>query len=272
MSTSAEVESELSSRSYEQRKRWNTELLQRYSQIRPGSTAEEDLVREYIPVVKAIVARLAVNLPPHIQRDDLYSSGLVGLLGAIRNFDPAGGSQFDSYARVRIRGAIFDELRSLDWVPRSVHDRAKKVQNVIQQIEQQKGDVATPAEVAAAMGITEDEYGELLEGIKGTTFVSLDSAGAEEDGTLGHELIADDTVSRPSYRVERQELARLIADRIKSLPDMQRKVLAMYYFEGMWLREIAEVFGVSESRICQIHTQAILGIKAYLRRHAGLLN
>ena len=272
MTTSPELETESAARSYETRRRWNSELIQRYSQIKPGSSAEEELVREYIPVVKAIVARLAISLPPHIGREDLYSSGLVGLLNAIRNFDPAGGSLFDSYARVRIRGAIFDELRSLDWVPRSVHDRAKKVQSVIQRIEQEKGDVASAAEVAAAMGLSEAEYEELLDGIKGTTFVSLDCAVGDEEGSMGHELVADDAGSRPSDRVERQELAHLIAQRIQALPDMQRTVLAMYYFEGMWLREIAAVFGVTESRICQIHTQAILGIKAHLRRHNGLLN
>jgi RNA polymerase sigma factor for flagellar operon FliA len=272
MTTSPELETDSVARNYENRRQWNSELIQRYNQIKPGSTAEEDLVREYIPVVKSIVARLAISLPSHIGREDLYSSGLVGLLNAIRNFDPAGGSLFDSYARVRIRGAIFDELRSLDWVPRSVHDRAKKVQNVIQQIEQEKGDVASSAEVAAAMGLSESEYEELLEGIKGTTFISLDCALGDDDGSVGHEFVADDAGSRPSDRVERQELALLIAERIKALPEMQRKVLAMYYFEGMWLREIAAVFKVTESRICQIHTQAILGIKAHLRRHKGLLN
>lgn len=253
-------------RSYESRKQWNTELIQRYSQIQPGSHAEDELVHEYIPIVKSIVYRLAMNLPSHICKDELFSSGLVGLLNAIRNFNPAGGSSFDSYAKVRIRGAILDELRSLDWVPRSVHDRAKKVQAVIVEVEQKKGDVATPAEIAAAMGLSESEYGELLEEIKGTSFVSLDSAMSEDEGSLGHELIADDAGSRPSDTVERQELAALIAQRITNLPVMQRKVLSMYYFEGMWLREIAEVFGVSESRICQIHTQAILSIKAHLRR------
>ena len=121
-----------------------------YKKIRPGTAKEAELIEQYLPFVKNVVGRLALSLPSHVDLDDLYSAGLVGLLNAVRNFDPTAGSSFESYARVRIRGAIFDELRRLDWVPRSVHDKARKVQAVIQQIEQSKGQPPTDGEIAAA--------------------------------------------------------------------------------------------------------------------------
>jgi RNA polymerase sigma factor FliA len=253
--------------SVEERRRMNRELAERYHQITPGSAAESELIEKYIPMVKAVVGRLAMNLPSHVSKDDLYSSGLVGLLNAVRNFDPRGGSSFDSYARVRIRGAIIDELRQLDWVPRSVHDKAKVIEATIQEVEQEKGDVAKPEEVARALGVSLSEYEEMLEEVKPATFVSLDSVFGDDDSSTRHESVGDVTEITPDETAARREMTRVIAERMKQLPDLQRKVLALYYHEGMYLREIAEVFGVTESRICQIHAQAILNIRSYIRRY-----
>ncbi len=237
---------------------------QSYKRLSPGSAAEDALVQKHLPLVRTVVGRLAMNLPSHVDPDDLYSSGLVGLLNAVRQFDPKGGSSFEAYARVRIRGAVFDELRRLDWVPRSVHDKARKVQAAIQQIEQRNGEPASDEEVAAALKLSLDEYHELLEEIRPATFVCLDATSGDDDDASRHESIADETQPDPMDCTSRREVARLIARRIQQLPDMQRKVLALYYFEDMRLREIAEAFGVTESRICQIHSQAILSIKAFL--------
>src|SRR5436190_17674280 len=123
----------------DERRRRNQKLSERYHQIIPGSAAESELVEEYLPLVKTVVGRLAMTLPPHVDIEDLYSSGLVGLLNAVRHFDPQGGSSFESYARVRVRGAVIDELRRLDWVPRSVHEKARQVESAIQQLEQANG-------------------------------------------------------------------------------------------------------------------------------------
>ncbi len=245
------------------------DLAQRYHQITPGSVSEEELVKEHMPLVKNIVGRIALTLPSHVDAQDLYSSGLVGLLNAVRNFDPGAGSSFESYARVRVRGAIFDELRRLDWVPRSVHEKARRVQVVIQRLEQAKGDVPTDAEVAKALDLSPEEYEQLVEDIRPASFVCLDSArGSEEEGEASrYESISDDSQENPVDAASRKELAGVIAERLEQLPEMQRKVLALYYFEDMRLREIAEVFGVTESRICQIHSKAILAIRAYLQRH-----
>ncbi|MBK7997245.1 MAG: FliA/WhiG family RNA polymerase sigma factor [Verrucomicrobia bacterium] len=244
-------------------------LWKRYAKSRPGSKIEDQLVLQYLPLVRTVVGRLAMTLPAHAATEDLYSAGLVGLLHAVRRYNHKAGVLFETYARVRIRGAVFDELRKLDWVPRSVHDKARKVEDVMRKLEQKIGRVPSNAEMAEALDITEPEYEQLLNEIRPATFVCLDSVrSAEQEGeATQHEAVADASVPDPSHNTERRELSRIIASRLETLPDMQRKVLALYYFEDLRLREIAEVFGVTESRISQIHAAAILSIKSYLAKH-----
>ncbi len=246
------------------------ELWQRYhNDAAPaGGAPEEQLIREYLPWVRAVVGRLAMALPSHVDADDLHSAGLVGLLNAVRHFDAQAGTAFETYARIRIRGAVFDELRKLDWVPRSVHHKARKIQLAMQAIEQRHGRLPTDLEVARELNLPPAEYHRWLTEVRPATFVCLDAAQGDDtsDGTTNYEGIADLSAENPEEGANRRELADLIAARIEQLPEMQRKVLALYYFEDMRLREIAEAFGVTESRICQIHAQAILAIKAHLKR------
>ncbi len=236
--------------------------------VRPGSALEEELVEKHLPLVKNVVGRLAMTLPPHVDGEDLYSAGLSGLLNAIRQYNPTAGTAFETYARLRIRGAVFDELRRMDWVPRSVHAKARRVQSAMQELEQRKGRSATEEEMAKALKIPLEEYRHWLEEIRPATFVCLDAAfNHEHDDALSHyESLPDHRQEDPGDGAFRHELSRMIAARLQQLPEMQRKVLALYYYEDMRLREIAEVFGLTESRICQIHAQAILNIKSYLQK------
>jgi RNA polymerase sigma factor for flagellar operon FliA len=244
-------------------------MWKRYARAGHGSACEEEIVQRYLPLVKTVVGRLAMNLPNHAATEDLYSAGLVGLLSAIRRFNPRAGVSFETYARVRIRGSVFDELRKLDWVPRSVHEKARMVEETMRRLEQKKRRIPTELEMAKELKLSLSEYEELLGEIKPATFVCLDSVrSAEQEGeATQHEAVADPSQPDPGHRVANRELAALVVRRLSHLPEPQRKVLALYYFEGLRLREIAEAFGVTESRISQIHSQAVIAIRAYLRRY-----
>jgi RNA polymerase sigma factor for flagellar operon FliA len=244
------------------------ELWQHYHQQADLST-ENALVERYLPLVVSVLGRLAMTLPEHVSHDDLHSAGLVGLLQALRNYDPTCGSSFETYARVRVRGAMLDELRRMDWVPRTIHEKARKIQDAIGRLEQELGRTPTESQVARSLGLSVREYNELLDEVRPASFVCLDSAGASEDGDTGsyYEVIADLTEENPVDQVSQRELKQIMFECMKQLPEIQRKVLALYYAEDLHLREIAQVFGLTESRICQIHSQAILAIRAYVQRY-----
>jgi len=248
------------------------ELWQRYHQQADTHT-ENALVEQYLPLVRSAVGRLAMTLPDHVAHDDLHSAGLVGLLQALRNYDPNCNTSFEGYARVRIRGAMLDELRRMDWVPRTIHEKARRIQEVMSDLEQKLGRSPSEEQMARALKITVSEYSELLDEIRPAAFVCLDATCGSEGGESGnlYEVVADPSDNGPVEEVSRRELKRVILDRLKQLPEVQRKVLALYYGEDLHLREIAEVFGLTESRICQIHSQAILSIRSYLQRYeAGI--
>jgi RNA polymerase sigma factor for flagellar operon FliA len=243
------------------------ELWQRYHRT-GDAPAENALIEQYLPLVRSALGRLAMTLPEHVDQDDLNSAGLIGLLQALRNYDPSSGSSFETYARLRVRGAMLDELRRMDWVPRTVHEKSRKIQDTIAQVEQRLGRVPTDAEVARAMNLSAAEYGDLLAEIRPATFVCLDAACNVDGCDSGSlcDVVADPSAEGPVEQVSRNELKQIILQRLKELPATQRKVLALYYGEDLHLREIAELLGLTESRICQIHSQAILSIRAYVQR------
>lgn len=226
------------------------------------------MVEENLGMVRSVVSRLSLGLPTHVDGDDLYSAGLAGLLNAIRAYNPRAGTSFETYARVRIRGAILDELRRMDWVPRSIHTKARKVQAVAKTIEQKKGRPATEDELAKGLKLSLKEYQRWAEEIRPATIINLDAdLQSETDDSLSqYESLADIRAEDPVEGAFRHELAQLIARELHQLPEMQRKVLALYYFEELRLAEIAAAFGLTESRICQIHAQALQSIKGCLQR------
>ena len=250
------------------------ELWKRYHTQAGDAEAENDLVQKYIPLVNSVMGRLAMTLPEHVSHDDLFSAGLVGLLQALRNFDPAANTSFETYARVRVRGAMLDELRRMDWVPRTIHEKARKLKGVLLELEQKLGHAPTEAQMAKAMKLSPEEYQELLDEVRPAAFVCLDSVSSSDEGDGGalYEIIPDVNGQTPMDHVSNNELKQVVFERLKELPEMQRKVLALYYIEDMHLREIAEVFGLTESRICQIHAQAIIGLRAFVQRfESGLV-
>jgi RNA polymerase sigma factor for flagellar operon FliA len=229
---------------------------------------EKELIERYLPLVRNVVGRIKLTLPPHVEAEDLYSVGVTGLIAAVRKYDPEQGNTFAGYAMMRIRGAILDELRRMDWCPRRVRARARKLKEAIGDLEQKLGRAATEAEIHECLGLTPKEYAQWLEESKPVCFVAIDQITDHEDGSGGslHEVIADENDVPARDRMEKEELLQLVAQRIQELPDIQKKIMAMYYFENMRLAEIAAVFGLTESRICQIHTQIVLGLRGYLAR------
>ena len=239
-----------------------------YQGVSPSAVDEKDLIERYLPLVRNVVDRIKLNVPAHVDADDLYSVGITGLIAAVRKFDPQQGSTFASYAAMRIRGAILDELRRMDWCPRRARARSRKLKSAINDVEQKVGRAATDAEVSAALGLNPKEYAKWVEEAKPVTFIAIDqhAEGEEGEGASLHELLADDADVTGRDNLEKAELLQLLTQRIAELPDIPKKILAMYYFENMRLAEIAAVFDLTESRICQIHAQTILGLRAYLSR------
>jgi len=229
---------------------------------------QDALIERHLPLVRTTVDRMRIYLPAVLDMDDLYSVGFTGLRSAARKFDPGHGTAFPSFATLHIRGAVHDELRRMDWTPRAIRDKAKKFNESLGGIEHRLGRPATQAEVCAEMAISPDDYEALLDEIKPASFVPLDGeAYSEESDDISlHDIIADDTQKSGRDELEKKDLLQLVIAQLKQLPEIPKKVLALYYFEGMRLAEIAAVFGVTEGRISQIHTQAVLSLRSFIRR------
>jgi RNA polymerase sigma factor FliA len=239
-----------------------------YQTVSTDSVSEKDLIERYLPLVRNVVDRIKINLPAHVDADDLYSVGITGLLAAVRKYDPSQNTTFAGYASMRIRGAILDELRRMDWCPRRARAKAKKIKESINVVEQRLKRTATDDEVRAELGLTSKEYGKWLEEARPVCFVAIDqpSDGEEGGGASLHEIIADQSETSVRDRMEQDELMQLVAQSIEALPEIPRKILAMYYHENMRLAEIAAVFKLTESRICQIHSQTVLSLRAVIQR------
>jgi len=229
---------------------------------------EKELIERYLPLVRNVVDRIKLNLPPHVDVDDLYSVGVTGLIAAVRRYDPEQGHTFAGYATTRIRGAILDELRRLDWCPRRARAKAKKLKEAINELEQKLGRAATEEEVRLSLNLTHKEYAKWMEEAKPVCFIAIDQTADNDDseGASLHELIADDSDVCVRDRMEKEELMQIVAQRISELPEIPKKILAMYYFENMRLAEIATVFNLTESRICQILAQTVLSLRAFVTR------
>ena len=237
-----------------------------FSLVADDDNAFQDLLENHLPLVRSIVGRMKRKLPSNVETEDLYSIGVTGLVAAARNYRPSRESSFTSYATTRIRGAIMDELRRMDWMSRATRSKAKRLGSAISKLEQEQGGSITQDSLCAEMHMTEGELADLLDEVRPVKFVSLDGVNEQseqEDQSL-HEIIPDDSCIAPLDALERKEVLSLLAQRMKQLPPVPKKILAMYYYENMRLSEIAACFGLTESRICQIHTQTVGLLRKYL--------
>lgn len=228
------------------------------------STLRDALVEKHLVLVKHVAARVASRLPSHIAMDDLFSAGLVGFLRAIEEYDATRGVEFGAYAGQLIRGAIFDELRRLDWVPRGVRRRLREAERAMDALARRLGRAPTDAEVADELGMAVEEYGRLLGA--GGALLPLDAPGARGEGGSAVESVMDLDTPSPFLLLATRERRALLASAIERLPQKEREVLALYYYEELTMQEIGRVLGVSESRVSQIHSSGIRRLRAALRR------
>ncbi len=227
----------------------------------------DKFIRQYMPLVKYVAGKLAVGMPGSVEFDDLVGFGQFGLLDAIEKFDPGKNVKFKTYAVTRIRGAIFDELRQLDWVPRSVRQKSREIEDTIVDLESKLGRTATDAEIAEKMGVSESEYQQTVMKVSGTSVLSLNDvwySGNDNDHMSIGDSIESPSSLNPDVIVEREEIRKIIVEAINELPEKEKMVIVLYYHEDLTFKEIGQVLEVSESRISQLHTRANLRLRAKL--------
>lgn len=231
----------------------------------------EALIRTYVPLVKFVAHRISARLPSHVELDDLIHSGILGLMDAMEKFEPSRGIKFKTYAELRVKGAILDGLRDLDWVPRSLRRKKKDIENAYRLLEQQMGRAATDEEVAAHLGMPLEELHKNLDDLKGVTLGSFVEGGEDGDGEGLIGYIADPDADDPQETFQTRELKAILKDAVDLLPKKERFVVQLYYFDELTMKEIGTLLNITESRVSQLHTKSMLRLRGKLieRRIAG---
>ncbi len=247
-------------------------LIEEYDRTKSPELREK-MILEYAPLVKLVAGRLSMYLGHNVEYEDLCSYGIFGLIDAIDKFDLGMNVKFETYASLRIRGSILDQIRKMDWIPRTVRTRQKQIEEAMKKVEAEKGRVATGDEIAEALGITEDEYADWQSQMKITGVVSLDefmesgsdvSSSQDDGGTTAHFI-------SPEENIEKQELTEKLGEALQQLTEKEQKVVTLYYYEELTLKEIANVLEVSESRVSQLHTRALGKMKNILGPYMNIL-
>lgn len=224
------------------------------------------LICHYLYLIKYVVGKLLITLPPHVKAEDLYSTGVLGLVRAIERYDITKQNKFDTYALFVIRGAIIDELRALDWVPRSVHKKASQLADAQMALRKKLAREPSDPELANELGLTEKEYHTLLIDVRPTLFIPLETSVNDDPDSLSlSERIRDEKAATSFELADKNERRALLRKAVQELPEQERSVLSLYYYDNLMLKEIAKALGVSESRISQIHTKAISSLKSQLK-------
>lgn len=236
-----------------------------------NESIREYFVKKYAPLVKHIAGKVAFKLQGAVEFDDLLGYGAIGLLDAIEKYDPYKKIKFNTYATTRIRGAIYDELRNLDWIPRTIRHKTKMLEEAIYKIEERKGSSATDEEIAEELGITLKELQQMYLEVNGTVIMSLHDVYTKQNKD-NESIEFINTIESPSYKnpdsiSEKEEIIKVLANAIKQLPDKEQKVLILYYYEELTLKEIGQVLNITESRVSQLHTKAIFRLKTKIKRH-----
>ncbi len=246
-----------------------TDLPALWARYKDGedSQARDELILNFSPLVKYVAGRLASSLPQSVDTADLISYGVFGLIDAIEKYDPARAIKFETYAIARIKGAIIDELRAMDWVPRSVRSRGREIENAYVALENKLKRVPSDQEVADHMGVSLKDFQDILTKLSYTSVVSFEElwvGGDRDEGQSAIGSIRDETAEDPVSMFESSEMKGILASAIERLPEREKTVVALYYYEGLTLKEIGQVLGVTESRVSQLHTKAVLRLRAKL--------
>ncbi len=235
----------------------------------PADPARDELILEHLPQIKYIAQRISAKLPSHVELNDLVSAGILGLLDAIEKFDPNRGVKFKTYAELRIKGAILDSLRNLDWAPRSLRKKSKDLERVYRDLEQRLGRPATDKEVCEEMEISLDEFYELVDQIKGLNLGSFQDMASQDEDKNSEPLVKyvpDAPQMDPFFVFHKSEVQSILSTAIDTLPKKERLVVSLYYFDELTMKEIGKVLGVNESRVSQLHTKAMLRLRTKLRK------
>lgn len=246
-------------------------ILEEYAKSKT-SEMREKLILEYAPLVKVVAGRLSMYLGYNVEYEDLVSYGIFGLIDAIDKFDYMKEVKFETYASLRIRGAILDQIRKMDWIPRTIRQRQKKIDSVIREIEQATGHTASDEDIAKALGISDDEYLDWQSQMKITGLVSLNEY-MEQGSDVSQDYGRHDAprFESPEESVEKEELTKILGEALDLLTDKEKKVITLYYYEELTLKEISNILEVSESRISQLHTRALQKMKTKMGDYMGIL-
>ena len=232
----------------------------------------EEIVKRYLYLVKYVAGRVAIGLPPNVEFNDLVSYGILGLFDAITKYDVSQGNKFETYAVSRIRGSIMDELRKLDWAPRLLRKKAREIEKKERELEEKLGRMPHDEDLAKGLKISVGELNNIYSELNSTTFLSLDEVWQNDDGNKPIsrlQTIEDSVMTNQLHYVHQGEVKELLANAIDELPEREKLVIILYYYENLTLREIGEVLNVSESRVCQIHTKVVLRLRAHLMKKTG---
>ena len=249
----------------------NNSLLKKYKEepTKLTSQQKDKLIMEYAPLIKFIAQKIAIRLPSNIELDDLISSGVIGLMDAIEKYDPTRDNKFKTYAEFRIRGAILDELRAQDWVPRSVRDKAKLLDRTMANLESDLGRAPTDEETAGKLGLSMDEFYSMVNQVRPVSVLSIDESASfsSVDKKSLLNLLEGCKFDNPFNQLNLKSVKSIVTRSIEDLPERQRLVLSLYYYEDLNLKEIGKVLRVTESRVSQLHAQAVSRLRAKLSQH-----